>query len=135
MPELVKQKKKSVGGLRAYFIRGHGGWFLYFVWFLTNISILYVLLGSQLPIIQELFGNIVVFAIAFVILYVVGATIVGYIDIEIKGIYGQETGVCWDTIPQIQIILKLLNSLAEMMTDVQKKMDELEKKIEELKIK
>ena len=124
--------KKSIGGIRAYFIRGHGGWLLYTVWFLTNISILYVILGSELPIIQAMFGNIMVFAGLFVIVYIVIATIIGYLDIEVKGIYGQESGVYWDAIPQIKKILDMLTTLVTLCTKQEKRIDELEELIKDL---
>jgi len=132
----VKTKKQnnklSIGGIRAYFIRGHGGWLLYAVWFLTNISILYVILGSEIPWIQSIFGNIAVFAGVFMGSYVLLATLIGYVDIEIKGIYGQESGVYWAAIPQIQQILGMLTSLIEMIKNMQTKIDDLEKTIEEM---
>jgi len=132
MSELIKQDKRSLGGVRAYFIRGHGGWLLYAIWLLVNISILYVVLGSELPIIQSMFGNIVTFGVIFVISYITLATIIGYVDIELKGIYGQETGVYWDAVPQVKKILELLNHLVDMILDIQTKIDVLEKRIEDM---
>ena len=127
-----KNNKLSIGGIRAYFIRGHGGWLLYGVWFLVQISILYVLLGSEVPAIQTFFGNIMTFAAIFIVSYICLATLIGYIDIEIKGIYGQESGVYWEAIPQIQQILGMLTKLIEMIKNMQGKIDELEKTIEEM---
>jgi len=129
----TKEINRSVGGIRAYFIRGHGGWLLYAIWFLVNISILYVILGSELPIIQSLFGNnIVIFAGIFILSYIIVATIIGYVDIEVKGIYGQEAGVYWGAIPQIQKMLKMLTTLVELCTNLTERVDTLEQKLEVL---
>ena len=105
---------------------------LYGVWFLVQISILYVLLGSEIPVIQTFFGNIMTFAVIFIVSYICLATLIGYIDIEVKGIYGQESGIYWGAIPQIQQMLGMLKSLITMNISMQTKIDDLEKTIEEI---
>lgn len=110
---------KSIGSIRAYFIRGHGGWLLYGIWFLSNMTILYVLLGSQIDWVYQLIPNIFMFGTIFIVSYVVIAIIIGYIDIEVRGIYGQETDVYWQAIPSVQKLLKGAESVEEMKESIE----------------
>lgn len=120
---------KSVGSVRAYFIRGHGGWLLYAVWFLSNITILYVLLGSQVDWVYQLIPNIFMFGTIFIASYVAIAIIIGYVDIEIRGIFGQETDVYWRAIPSVQKLLKGAKGVEEMKESI----EEMKECTEEIK--
>lgn len=128
---------KSIGSIRAYFIRGHGGWLLYAIWFLSNMTILYVLLGSQVDWVYQLIPNIFIFGTIFVVLYVVTAVIIGYVDIEKREIFGQETDVYWRAIPSVQKLLKGAKDIEEMKESVEgillvlrQDMDEMKKMLE-----
>lgn len=135
MLDLVEEKKdvevvnsRLFGSIRAYFIRGHGGWLLYMIWFLSNIAILYVLLGSQMAWIYQLVPNIFMFGAIFVVSYIIIAIIIGYIDVEIRGIFGAEQDVYLRTVPTYQ---KLITS-AENIVELKKSVDEIKTILEQL---
>jgi len=110
---------KSLGSIRAYFMRGHSGWLLYGIWFLSNTAIIFVLLGSQMEWIYQLFPSIVVFGLVFFVSYVVIAVIIGYVDIEIRGIYGAEQDTFWRAVPMFQKLIKAAENITEMKEDIE----------------
>jgi len=126
--EVKKNKSKFWDKLyryRAYALRGHSSWFLYLVWAISNISIIYVLLGSQIPILYQLFPNIIFFGLIFSVIYIILATLLGYWDYT-RGTFAQEVTIIFKNNPEWIELRADVNELKSLKELIQKVIDKLE---------
>jgi len=94
-----------------YFRRGHNILVLG-IWTLANTTIIYVLLGDEMPLIYALFASIMIFALVLWPIYFTAATILGRWDFK-KGTYPTEAVIAFTNNPEWN---KKWN---EIMNDVQ----------------
>jgi len=64
----------------TYFRRGHNVYLVFLLSFSNFIVIQYRLLIEYLPFLSDLFGDLAVFAIAFLMLYIPAAILIGWYD-------------------------------------------------------
>lgn len=92
---------KQMGRLRRwwiYFRRGHNILVLG-IWTVANTTIIYVLLGNEMPLIYALFTSILIFAVVLWPIYFTAATILGRWDFK-KGTYPTEAVIAFTNNPE-----------------------------------
>ena len=115
----------KLSAAKTYFSRGHSIWLIYIPWFLSTISVVYVLFGSQVPILYVYFPNIFVFAGLFSILYVFLGIAIGRFDVK-KGTYRTESSIYFRNNPEWQAMRKDVDALTEKMDTILEKLEQLE---------
>lgn len=110
--------------LRTYFLRGHREWLLLPIFLINSVSIWYVLLLDELPILQPYFASFILFAFIFIGSYFPLAILIGYWDIKGKNtafkmdwkVLSEESPLfckLWDELNEIKhIILYLADDIS-----------------------
>jgi len=96
----------------TYFRRGHGTYLVFFLSFANFIVIQYRLLIQYVPVLEILFSNIIAFAIAFFLVYVPLAILIGRYDFR-KFAVPVESTIAAKASPWNRDIAKALILIAE----------------------
>ncbi len=118
--------RKLIGRLMVYFDTGHQIWWKP-ISFITNITVIYVLLFTQFPFLYQIFPTIIHFAFIFCVGFILGMVIFGAWWMNRSGIYGGGMDVRFKTIPffaelmeEVKTINKRLDGIdnePEMLSD------------------
>lgn len=107
-------KLNKFGAAKTYFQRGHANWLIYLPWLITNVTIMYVLLGSEIPIIYQIFPNIVNFTLVFGVCYFTVAFTIGYFDIK-RGTWRVESSVYFKNNPEWAALRREVKELRSLL--------------------
>ena len=102
---------------KSYFTRGHNMWTSYFLSIINFITIIYVLMGTQIPILYVWFPNILVFGMVFGITYFVMANLIGRFDIK-RGPLAVENTLAFNNNPPFQNLVEKVERLEEKLNIV-----------------
>lgn len=119
-----KERFKRVYRNKSYFTRGHTQWTSYPLSIINFITIIYVLLGSQVPMLYDIFPNFLDFAVIFGIGYFLVANAMGRFDIK-HGPLAVENILSFENNPPLQ---KIAETVGRMEGDVER----LEGKVDNL---
>lgn len=110
--------------LKAYFFRGHNGWFVYVLWFTNAIGIWYLAIvpeARQVKIVNDILGpimkNIWIFGFILIITYCTAAIIVGKLDYQGGG-YATESEVVWQNNPEWMRQVKRTTKIEKMIDKI-----------------
>ena len=96
----------------VYFRRGHSTYLAFFLSFANFIVIQYRLLIENVGIFRLIFASLTAFAVAFFLVYVPVAAIIGWLDMK-RGMLPVEGAIVGEVNPWVQDLLKALYLLAE----------------------
>jgi len=103
-----------------YFRRGHSTYLAFFLSFANFIVIQYRLLIENVGIFRLVFAGLTAFAIAFFLVYVPVATIIGWLDMK-RGMLPVEGAIVGEVNPWVQDLFRALYLLAENRNEEAKK--------------
>jgi hypothetical protein len=122
--EMTTNRMSRFWRYKAYFLRGHTQWTSYLLAMLNFITIAYVLLGAQIPGFYNIFTNIALFGVVFILVYFVLAGLLGRYDIK-RGPLAVELQLAFENNPEWQGLRRDVQDLNEILRDVQNTLKEL----------
>ena len=103
----------------TYFRRGHNVYLSLLMWGINTITVVYVLLSTEVPLIRVLFPTIGSFALVFGLAYVLICTVSGWHDYN-QGTWVQESAIHFQNNPEWVALKK---EVAEIKRDVKDLVD------------
>ncbi|MHA2503568.1 MAG: hypothetical protein ACXAE3_11945 [Candidatus Kariarchaeaceae archaeon] len=107
---------------RTYFIRGHSNWLAYPVSLLNFVSITFYLLIENLTIIPEEFKLFRYYILFFVMTYIPGAIIIGYLDMT-RGAYRVEQKIAKELSPIWRDVFEQFSQIERNQALIMEKLD------------
>ena len=101
----------------TYFRRGHNVYLSLLMWSINTITVVYVLLSTQVPLITALFPDIFSFSLAFGISYIIICTISGWHDYN-KGTWIQESAIHFKNNPEWCAMKDNMDQLVADIADI-----------------
>lgn len=104
---------------KSYSTRGHVQWTSYLLSMLNFVTIIYVLLGTQYPILYAFFPDILMFGIFFIGIYFVITNLIGRFDIK-RGPMAVESTLSFINNPPFQELVATINRIEKKVNELAK---------------
>ena len=108
----------------TYFRRGHNVYLSLLMWSINTITVVYVLLSTEMPIIKILFPTIGSFALVFGVSYIVICTVSGWYDYN-YGTWVQESEIHFINNPEWIALKKEVSEIKEDIKEIKKMVREM----------
>ena len=114
MSNNIKEKKmqKIFGRIKLYFTTGHS-LILYIPWFITQTTIWYYLLIESVPSLKAAFPHYYIFFVAFIALYPLTTTLVGFWYVRKSELFPSELATVFRQSPYNTDLAKAISLIAQ----------------------
>ena len=119
---MTEKENKLFWRLWFYFRRGHGNYLSFIVSLTTFVVVVYQLGVKNVPLLEQMFPNMWIFAIFFGAVYLFLTVFIGWQDMK-RGSYPAESAITFDRHPRFSEQYEAVKRIEERLERVEKRLE------------